>query len=264
MIQEHGRAENLRYSVPMGGNLGAATWPDEAWRGMMGARRRWGSVIAASALAIGAATAATGAGAGEQPMLPFEVYSEIAVDASTRLRFDDFAGKIFDARIERLLRSGNILGDRVMLRNQIAVYFPDGHIVSSTAEFHTYRPLPGLQPWNVYYRDQIEINPHYGRIGELDDLVGATCAEMPYLRGRARRGGGESFARLRINRHGVISLVLDSPGRYDYLTDEPSRSFNVVSAVDVYYLGDPAIVQPLIEACRRDGVTVKTARANVR
>jgi len=199
--------------------------------------------------------------AGDQPMLPFEEFVEVSIDRSRLLRFDDSVGRIIEPRIERLLRSGDILGDRVLLKNQVAVYFPNGFIVSSKAEFHTYRPVDGLMPWDVYYRDQIELNPRYGRIGEFDRLLGSSCAEVPYFGGRSpRQQQGESYARMRINRHGVLSLVLDTPGRYDYLTHEPSNSLTVTSAVDSYYLGDPGLVAKLTKDCQRAGVSIRASR----
>ncbi|MDP6953802.1 MAG: hypothetical protein QGF53_13695 [Alphaproteobacteria bacterium] len=198
--------------------------------------------------------------AGDQPMLPFEEFVEVSIDRSKWLRYDDSVGRILEPRIERLLRSGDVLGDRVLLKNQVAVYFPNGFIVSSKAEFHTYRPIDGLMPWNVYYRDQIEPNPRYERINEFDRLLGNSCAEVPYFRGRSPQRNGESFARMRINPHGVLSLVLDMPGRYDYLTNEASKSLTVTSAVDSYYLGDPGLVAKLVKDCQRAGVSIRASR----
>jgi|TARA_B100002003_G_scaffold159411_1_gene147932 hypothetical protein len=216
----------------------------------MRARRALDGVFVLALLSI-----TTPAQTGDQPILPFEEFVEISIDRSKLLRFDDSVGRILEPRIERLLRSGDILGDRVLLKNQVAVYFPNGSIVSSKAEFHTYRPIDGLMPWNVYYRDQIEPNPRYERIKEFDRLLGTACAEIPYLMARGRQRG-DSFARLRVNRHGVLSLVLDSPGRYDYLTHETSNSYAVTSAVDSYYLGDPRIVTNLIKDCQRAGTSI--------
>jgi hypothetical protein len=116
-----------------------------------------------------------------------------------------------------------------------------------------------MMPWEVYYRDQIEPNPRYQRINEFDRLLGGACAEVPYLRGRGRQQG-DSYARMRINRHGVLSLVLDAPGRYDYLTHETSNSFTVTSAVDTYYLGDPRLVAKLLKDCQRAGVSVRASQ----
>jgi hypothetical protein len=201
--------------------------------------------------------------AADQPLLPFEGYAAFDLDRKAMLRFDDSTGRIPAARIERLLRSGPILGDRLLLKNEVAVYFPDGHIVSSKAEFHTYRPLPGLMPWHVYSRDQIEPNSRYALVEELDRLLGPACAETAYLKGRQRQGG-TSYARLRIDRHEVLSLVIDSPGRYDYLTDQTSRSYSVTSALDPYYLGDPGVVGELVAQCRERRGAVKQVRAGER
>ncbi|HEX9647924.1 MAG TPA: hypothetical protein VGB88_10525 [Alphaproteobacteria bacterium] len=189
-----------------------------------------------------------GALAGGQAVLPFEQSAAYKVDSRSVLHFDDYAGKITDQRIKRLLRSGDILGDRVLLQNDVAVYFPDGHIVSAKAEFHTYRPVAGLFPWNVYSAVQVEPNPNYQYRSEFDALLGPACAETVYSKGSKRRPG-ESYARLRINRQNVLSLELDSPGLYDYLTGEPSRSYTVTSALDPYYLGDAQVVQQLMNTC---------------
>ena len=57
------------------------------------------------------------------------------------------------------------------------------------------------------------------------------CAETVYTRGSNRRGG-ESFARLRRNDHGILTFELDTPGRYDYLTGQTTRSYTLTSAID--------------------------------
>lgn len=221
------------------------------------AHGRWSAWLVATCMAAGTALAA------EWPPLPFEGHAAIDLDRNAMLRFDDSASKIPEARIERLLRSGAILGDRVLLKNQVAVYFPDGHIVSSKVEFHTFRPLPGLLPWHVYSRDQIEPNPRYALVEELDRLLGPVCAGTAYLKGR-RRHGGARYARLRISRHGVLSLEIDSPGRYDYLTHQPSRSYTVTSALDSHYLGVPEVVRELATQCREGSGAVDQARAGER
>lgn len=213
--------------------------------------------LMAACLTAGTALAA------DRPLLPFEGHAAIGLDRKAMLRFDDSTGRIPDARIERLLRSGRILGDRVLLKNQVAVYFPDGHIVSSKAEFHTYRPVAGLMPWHVYTRRQIEPNPRYALVEELDRLLGPVCAETAYLKGR-RRHGGASYARVRINRERVLSLEIDSPGRYDYLTHQSSRSYTVTSALDPYYLGDPAVVGELLAQCRERSGAVEQVRTSER
>ena len=205
-----------------------------------------------------------GASAGDRPMVPFEQSAAVKVDSRSMLRFDDFAGRIGDSRIKRLLRSGDILGDRVLLENDVAVYFPDGHIVSAKAEFHSHRPTGGLFPWNVYSAAQIEPNPAYQYRAEFDSLLGPACAESVYLKGGNRRGG-DSYARLRINPQHVLSLELDTPGRYDGLTGETTRSYTVTSALDPYYLGDPAVVQQLMDACiASQRAAIEQARANGR
>ena len=137
--------------------------------------------------------------------------------------------------------------------NEVAVYFPDGHIVSTKVEFHNYRPIGNLMAWHVYTVDQVEPNPRYSMIDQLDSVFGHACAETLYIRGSHRRGGGESYARLRRNRHGFTTFELDTPGRYDYLTGETSRSYTLTSALDNYYLGDPQVVQTLMENCRSGG-----------
>jgi hypothetical protein len=204
------------------------------------------------------------AAAGEQPLVPFEQSAAFKIDSRAMLRFDDFAGRIGDSRIKRLLRSGDILGDRVLLMNNVAVYFPDGHIVSAKAEFHSHRPVAGLMPWNVYSAAQIEPNPNYQYHAEFDSLLGPACAETVYLKGGARNGG-DSYARLRINRQHVLSLELETPGRYDRLSGEKTRSYTVTSALDPYYLGDPGLVQQLMDVCiDSQRAAIEQARANRR
>jgi len=200
--------------------------------------------------------------AADKPVIPFENYSKVALDETSMLRFDDYAGKIPDSRIKRLMRSGPILGDRVLLRNDVAVYFPDGHIVSTKVEFHNYRPVGNLMAWHVYTVDQVEPEPRYTMIDQFDSVYGQACAQTLYVRGSDRRGG-ESFARLRRNGHGIVTFELDTPGRYDYLTGETTRSYTMTSALDPYYLGDPQVIQALSDSCR-SGVPAKSAELHTR
>lgn len=195
--------------------------------------------------------------AADMPVIPFETHAEVPLDEASMLRFDDYAGKIPDSRIKRLMRSGPILGDRVLLMNEVAVYFPDGHIVSTKVEFHNYRPVGNLMAWHVYTADQVEPNPRYTMINQFDVVYGEACAETLYVRGSERRGG-ESYARLRHNGQGILTFELDTPGRYDYLTGETTRSYTMTSALDPYYLGDPQVVRELRENCRA-GVPAKSA-----
>ncbi len=193
--------------------------------------------------------------AADKPIIPLETHAAVSIDETAMLRFDDYAGKIPDSRIKRLMRSGPILGDRVLLKNEVAVYFPDGHIVSTKIEFHNYRPVGNLEAWNVYTADQIEPNPRYGMVNQMDNVFGHACAETVYTRGSNRRGG-ESFARLRRNDHGILTFELDTPGRYDYLTGEATRSYTLTSAIDPYYLGDPQVVRALADTCRSAGTAI--------
>lgn len=205
---------------------------------------------------------AGGAAAGDRVVVPFEQSAAVVLDGRSMLYFDDSSGRIGDHRIKRLLRSGDILGDRVLLKNNVAIYFPDGHIVSAKAEFHSHRPHAGLFPWNVYSAAQIEPNPAYQYRAEFDALLGSPCAEVVYLKAGGRRSG-DSIARLRINRQNVLSLELDTPGRYDRLTGQSTRSYTVTSALDPYYLGDPVVVQQLMDACIENrSAAIEQARAN--
>jgi hypothetical protein len=209
---------------------------------------------------VGACAIAEIALAADQPTVPFEHLSKISLNEKSRLHYDDYAGKISDSRIKRLLRSGPILGDRVLLRNDVSVYFPDGHIVSSQTEFHSFKPKGDLRPWDVYYRRQIEPNPRYARVAEFDQVLGPVCAETQYLKARGHESG-ESFTRMRISKSGVMTFEIDTPGRYDYLTGEITRSYTLTSAINPYYLGDLVVAQSLIDACHSGSGALEAAEA---
>ena len=209
---------------------------------------------------LGVCSATSVLHAGDSPAVPFEHLAKVALDKNSMLHYDDYAGKIAEERIKRLLRSGPILGDRILLNNDVAIYFPDGHVVSSKTEFHSFRPIGILMPWDVYYRNQIEPNPRYGLVAELDAIVGPPCAETKYLKASDRQTS-DSYARMRFSKTGVMTFEIDSSGRYDYLTGEITRSYVLTSAIDPYYLGDQVVVQALIDACRSGGA-IKAAQAD--
>ncbi len=224
-------------------------------------RPRWRVRTLCTTVLFGVGAVVAPAFAGGKPIVPFEHLAKVALDEKSKLHYDDYAGKISEARIKRLLRSGPILGDRVLLQIDVAIYFPDGHVVSSKTEFHSYKPIGDLMPWNVYYRKQIEPNGRYALVAELDAIVGPPCAETKYLKGRGRQVG-DSYARMRFSKSGVMTFEIEAPGRYDYLTGEITRSYTLTSAIDPYYLGDQVVVHALIDACRSGTGVIKADRTD--
>ena len=175
------------------------------------------------------------------PVVPFEKLFAKERGDSKVLRFNGFSGEIPNKRIKELLRSGPILGDRVLLSEDVAVYFPDGYIVQSRAQLPKYIPSPGLKPFQVLSRDNLIKNPRYKLVKEFDNVLGRECARVAY---------GSGFASMRINRGGVMSLITETPGLYDAVMDEHTTTYDVTSAVQPVFIGNKGLVPDLIRLCQ--------------
>jgi len=178
----------------------------------------------------------------DTPVIPFERYFADARGGGQTLKFNDFSGEIGANRIKALLRSGSTLGDRVLLQNGIAVYFPEGYIVSSSMTLNKFRPKGGLQDKAVRSKSDLEPDPNYHLSAQFDRLLGPVCAEvdgpLPGTKLRARRTA-----------RGVFSVIRVGPGQFDALSGERSVGYRIVSAVDTPFLGRDPTVAILIDQC---------------
>jgi hypothetical protein len=203
--------------------------------------RRSGGV----ALAIAVATTVllpTARAADKTPVVPFERYfAELRGDGKT-LRFNAFSGEIPGTRIKELLRSGQVIGDRILLAEDVAVYFPDGYIVQSQTNFTKYVPKIGVKPSAVDDREDLVENPRYALVERFDTILGRECARTEYANG---------FAALRIKPDGVMSLVLETAGHFDALVNEQTTAYTVTSAVQPDFIGNQGLVPDLMAQCGR-------------
>jgi hypothetical protein len=203
--------------------------------------RRSGGV----ALAIAVATTVllpTARAADKTPVVPFERYfAELRGDGKT-LRFNAFSGEIPGTRIKELLRSGQVIGDRILLAEDVAVYFPDGYIVQSQTNFTKYVPKIGVKPSAVDDREDLVENPRYALVERFDTILGRECARTEYANG---------FAALRIKPDGVMSLVLETAGHFDALVNEQTTAYTVTSAVQPDFIGNQGLVPDLMAKCGR-------------
>lgn len=207
--------------------------------------RRSGGVALALPIALAVATAAmipTAHSADNTPVVPFEKYFADLRGDGKYLRFNAFSGDIPGKRIKALLRSGQVIGDRILLSEDVAVYFPDGYIVQSQARFGKYIPKTGITAGGVVKRDHLTENPRYALIERFDSILGKECARTEYANG---------FAALRIKTDGVMSLVLETSGLYDALVDEHTTTYSVTSAVQPVFMGNQGLVPDLIAKCGR-------------
>jgi len=175
------------------------------------------------------------------PVVPFEKLFAKERGDSKVLRFNGFSGEIPGKRIKALLQSGPILGDRVLLSEDVAVYFPDGYIVQSQARLAKYVPVPGLKPTQVLTRGNLMPNPRYRLVSEFDSALGLECARVAY---------GDGFASLRINRSGVMSLITEAPGIFDTLLEENTTTYDITSAVKPVFMGNKGLLPDLIRLCQ--------------
>jgi len=176
------------------------------------------------------------------PVMPFEKYFADQRGDGKFLRFNAFSGEIPGKRIKALLRSGQVIGDRILLSEDVAVYFPDGYIVQSQTRFGKYIPKVGLKASSVVKRDHLMENPRYALVGNFDQILGKECARSEYANG---------FAALRIKRDGVMSLVLETSGLYDPLVDEQTTTYTVTSAVQSVFMGNQGLMPELLLKCGR-------------
>lgn len=206
-------------------------------------RRTGGVVLAVATLAVATSTSLpTAYAADKTPVVPFERYfADLRGDGKT-LRFNAFSGEIPGKRIKELLRSGQVVGDRVLLAEDVAVYFPDGYIVQSQTNFSKYIPRPGVKPLAVDDRDDLVENPRYALVERFDTILGRECARTEYANG---------FAALRIKPDGVMSLVLETAGHFDALVGEHTTAYAVTSAVQPVFIGNQGLVPDLMAQCQR-------------
>ncbi|WP_336080646.1 hypothetical protein [Thalassospira sp. CH_XMU1448-2] len=203
--------------------------------------RRSGGVILALAMASAATTPAAIA-ADITPVVPFEKYYADQRGDGKYLRFNAFSGEIPGKRIKALLRSGQVIGDRILLSEDVAVYFPDGYIVQSQVRFGKYIPTSSVQPGSISKREHLTENPRYALVERFDTILGRECARTEYANG---------FAALRIKPDGVVSLVLETSGLYDQIMDEHTTTYNVTSAVQPVFIGNQGLVPELMAKCGR-------------
>lgn len=178
------------------------------------------------------------------PMLPFEGYFAKQRGDVDVLKFNDFSGKIKGNRIKKLLRSGPILGDRVLLQNDTAVYFPDGYIVSMTKRFDKWRKsvLKNNISFSSLSPHGLELNPEYKIIESLDRYLGSVCAE-------AKLDDRGNMIRIRKSRGGVLSLVQRAPGTFDHIPEAKSQSVIVTSSLNPRYLSQDVSIRNLAHSC---------------
>lgn len=176
------------------------------------------------------------------PELPFEQYFAKKRGDRTLLKFNDFSGKISGDRILKLLRSGSLLGDRVLLRNNTAIYFPDGYIVSASIRLERWQERQGLTPEQVRTPSDIEPNPDYALVNDVERNLGKVCAEIPSRRPK-------ETVRLRKTKDGMLSLVKRTSGRYDHIAGQDSEAIIVTSAVDPKFLSGDREIQEIAKRC---------------
>jgi hypothetical protein len=201
-----------------------------------------GLVIAVAVAAFAVTLTPTAKAADSTPVVPFEKYYADQRGDGKALRFNAFSGEIPGKRIKALLKSGQVIGDRVLLAEDVAVYFPDGYIVQSQANFSKYVPKKGVKPSAVENRDHLMESPRYALVERFDSILGKECARTEYANG---------FASLRIKTDGVMSLVLETSGYFDALVDEHTKAYSVTSAVQPVFIGNEGLVPDLMAKCGR-------------
>lgn len=204
-------------------------------------RRFLSSLLVVSAFIGGANVADAGYKKTSLPPLPFETYFAKDRTDSDVLKFNDFSGKIKAQRIKKLLRSGPILGDRVLLDNNLAVYFPEGYIVSSTMHIEQFRPKNGMSEKQIKSANDIEMNPEYDLVNKIDHHLGKVCAEIPSPENQKTR--------LRRNEEGILSLVKRTQGRFDKILGKQSEDVMVISALEPHYLSSDRKIQLVASNC---------------
>ena len=204
-------------------------------------QRAGGVALVVGTLAVATmAVLPTARAADKTPVVPFERYfADLRGDGKT-LRFNAFSGEIPGKRIKQLLRSGQVIGDRILLSEDVAVYFPDGYIVQSQTNFSKYVPKFGVKPSAVRSRDDLVEDPRYSLVQRFDVILGRECARTEYANG---------FAALRIKPDGVMSLVLETAGYFDALVQEDTTAYTVTSAVQPVFIGNQGLVPDLVAQC---------------
>lgn len=207
-------------------------------------RKRAFTLACLTALCLGFTVKGAMAGQGTLPALPFEKYFQQKTGFKDTLRFHDFSGKIKPERIKKLLRSGAILGDRVLLQNNTSVYFPEGYIVSTNARFDSLRLKSGVETasLNTPHASMLEPNPDYQIVSSVEKFLGKTCAE-------ATIGDTKYPTRIRKREDGMISVVKRVKARFSDVVDIQEPSVVITSAMDPKYLSEDGQIRALASSC---------------
>jgi hypothetical protein len=173
--------------------------------------------------------------------VPFEVELSKNRRDRTFLSFNEHIANVPANRIKDLPVVNGRMGDRVTLGEGHTMHFPLGYLVTATYVIDKQRARSGAT--SASSPQDIEPNPVYALVQRFDAELGPVCARTEDktndVRAEFRQRPGQSMA-----------VVLDTPGRYDSLTREKTRSYIVFVGTEERYVTTGSVAQQLLAHCK--------------
>lgn len=210
---------------------------------MGGAGRAFGVFFASVGILISAlfAEPALAQRTPKGPPVPFE--AELAKFRRDRsfLSFNEHIANVPGNRIKELPVVNGRMGDRVTVGEGHTLNFPLGYLVTATFTLDKQRPKSGAA--YAGSAAELEPNPAYAMVQRFDAELGRVCA-------RTEDKATDTIAEFRIGPNKTMAVVLDTPGRFDGLTREKTRSYVVFVGMEERYVVLNPTSQRLLAHCR--------------
>ncbi len=176
------------------------------------------------------------------PALPFEAdFAQRRHDRAI-LSFNDHIATVPGNRIRDVPVVNGRMGDRVVVNEGTALYFPVGYLVTATYRFDKLRPRSGVTA--VGQASDLQPNPDFALVGRFDAELGPVCAvtedKANSMRVEFRIKAGSK----------ILSVVLDEPGRYDAIAKDKSRSYVLFAGTEERYMVNDTLTRRLLSHCK--------------
>jgi hypothetical protein len=215
----------------------------------------FGSLLCAMTGLLIAASPALAQKGPRHPTAPIPFEQERARERGDRgmLLLNEDASRIPAHRILELPIINGKMGEHAKLDDNVEIFFPFGRIVTSTIEFHKYRPVgaktEGMGP-------EFLPDPRYNRVKNFDRALGAVCASE-------RIDGGPFKLELRRSPDNSLSLVRSMPAAEKPATDEDAVSYRVVSAMEIRFLArQEPDAERLFRRCQQNADSQRVSQKN--
>lgn len=184
------------------------------------------------------------------PVLPFEREYAARRHEHSVLSFNDHIARVPGNRILDLPTVNGRMGDRVTLTEGQTLFFPVGYLVTATYRIDKLRPRRGVA--SPASATDLEANPDYAFVKRFDAEFGQVCA-------RTVDKASDISVEFRILPGKTMTVILDTPGRYDAIGSEKTRSYGIFVGQEERYVVLDQISRRLLAHCRSGAKQVDVA-----